>query len=548
MATNVLLSKDPTIIASGIKNAIQADLKDSKKKRAQQGVDYYNYKHDILDNRIFYIDDNNNLKEDKYATNIKIPNAFLNELIDQKVQYLLSNPVEIECDDDQLAKYLEDYYNEDFQLFLNDLLTNGSQKGFEYVYPRTTPDDVIVFQVLDGLKIIPIYDDLNVVQKVLRYYSNDIVKDDKVKTIKTAELYDDKQVMTFEASEKDNYEYIGSQPHILGTNGEEIGGRSYDTIPLYRYQNNQQERTDLEPIKALIDDYDLMNSYLSNNLQSFSDAIYVVRGFEGDSLDKLQMNLRNKKVVGVGDDGGIDVKVVNIPVEGRKTKMEIDSENIYRFGFGFDSSQVGDGNVTNVVIKSRYTRLDMKANKTEVRLRAFLKWSLDLVIADINRKNNTSYNSNQVEFVITRKMLVNENDLANNEKVEADTKSVEVQTLLAAAPLLPDDEVVQMICDIYDLDYDEIQKQLSVKGYTEQPSASDTQEVAEAAQDAAGVKTLNGAQTQSLISIITQYQTNVLTRNQAIQMIIVAIGVSEDQANKLLGDDNVNNTVAGVVS
>ncbi|MGX9822902.1 phage portal protein [Lactococcus lactis] len=469
MATNVLLSKDPTIIASGIKQAIQSDLKDKKKEIAQQGVDYYNYKHDILDNRIFYIDDNNNLKEDKYATNIKIPNAFLNELIDQKVQYLLSNPVEIECDDDKLAEYLEDYYNEDFQLFLNDLLTNGSQKGFEYVYPRTTPDDVIVFQVLDGLKIIPIYDDLNVVQKVLRYYSNDIVKDGKVETIKTAELYDDKEVMTFEAFEKDDYKYIGSQPHILGTNGEEIGGRSYNTIPLYRYQNNQQERTDLEPIKALIDDYDLMNSYLSNNLQSFSDAIYVVRGFEGDSLDKLQMNLRNKKVVGVGDDGGIDEKVVNIPVEGRKTKMEIDSENIYRFGFGFDSSQVGDGNVTNVVIKSRYTRLDMKANKTETRLRAFLKWSLDLVIADINRKNNTSFNSNQVEFVITREMLVNENDLADNKKVEADTKSVEVQTLLAAAPLLPDDEVVQMICDIYDLDYDEIQQQLSVKGYESKP-------------------------------------------------------------------------------
>ena len=111
----------------------------------------------------------------------------------------------------------------------------------------------------------------------------------------------------------------------------------------------------------------------------------------------------------------------------------------------------------------------MKANKTETRLRAFLKWSLGLVIADINRKNNTSYKSNQVEFVITREMLVNENDLANNEKVEADTKSVEVQTLLAAAPLLPDDEVVQMICDIYDLDYDEIQKQLSVKGYEPNP-------------------------------------------------------------------------------
>lgn len=57
------------------------------------------------------------------------------------------------------------------------------------------------------------------------------------------------------------------------------------------------------------------------------------------------------------------------------------------------------------------------------------------------------------------------------------------------------------------------------------------------------VKTLNGAQTQSLISIIVQYQNNILTRQQAIQMIMVAIGVREDQANKLLGDQDVTQAV-----
>ncbi len=53
--------------------------------------------------------------------------------------------------------------------------------------------------------------------------------------------------------------------------------------------------------------------------------------------------------------------------------MEIDKENIYKFGMAFDSTQVGDGNITNIVIKARYTLLNMKANKTEARLRALLE-------------------------------------------------------------------------------------------------------------------------------------------------------------------------------
>ena len=36
---------------------------------------------------------------------------------------------------------------------------------------------------------------------------------------------------------------------------------------------------------------------------------------------------------------------------------------------GFDPTKVGDGNITNVVIQSRYTLLDLKANALEKRLK-----------------------------------------------------------------------------------------------------------------------------------------------------------------------------------
>lgn len=47
-------------------------------------------------------------------------------------------------------------------------------------------------------------------------------------------------------------------------------------------------------------------------------------------------------------------------------------------------------------------------------------------------------------------------------------------------------------------------------------------------------KTLNGAQTQSLISIISQYKQGILTYNQALQIIKTSIGVSQEEAEELL--------------
>jgi len=65
--------------------------------------------------------------------------------------------------------------------------------------------------------------------------------------------------------------------------------------------------------------------------------------------------------------------------------MELDGQNIYRFGMGFNSLQVGDGNITNVVIKSRYSLLDLKCNKKEKQLKKFLKKIVKVVLDEIGK-------------------------------------------------------------------------------------------------------------------------------------------------------------------
>ena len=55
----------------------------------------------------------------------------------------------------------------------------------------------------------------------------------------------------------------------------------------------------------------------------------------------------------------------------------------------------------------------------------------------------------------------------------------------------------------------------------------------EVAEDVAS-KSLNGAQTQSLINIIEQYSQQVISLGQAVNLISVSIGISKEDAKKII--------------
>lgn len=50
-------------------------------------------------------------------------------------------------------------------------------------------------------------------------------------------------------------------------------------------------------------------------------------------------------------------------------------------------------------------------------------------------------------------------------------------------------------------------------------------------------KALNGAQTQSLIAIMSQYSAGELTEGQAVNLISTAIGLSKEKSRAILNGD-----------
>ena len=453
-----------------IKRIIEKEKTSSFQREARVGQNYYDGHNDIEKYKLFYYDSNGNLVEDKTRSNIKISHSFFKELVDQLVQYMLSGTEGyVFSNKPELQEKLDEQFNhnDDFNSEIYDLIEGVSIKGSEYMYLYKDRDEKLKFEVADSLGIAEVRarDTSDNCDYVVRWYVDRFDKDGE--PIRKIEVWD-KEATTFfiEEGDKgiklDENVKINPRPHILTVNLSDgkMFGSGFGYIPFFRMDNNKKRVSDLNLVKSLIDDYDLMNCSLSNNLQDLTEGIFAVKGFEGDSLEELINNVKTKKMIGIAEGGDIDIKTVDIPYEARKIKMEIDEENIYRFGFGFNSSQVGDGNITNIVIKSRYALLDLKCNKLEIRLKQFMRKILKIVLAEINDQNEADYQMNQVYFQFDHEIMSNALENAQISLIDAQEQQARINTLMSLATQLGDKLLMQNICDVLELDYSEVKDML----------------------------------------------------------------------------------------
>ena len=456
-----------------IQKFITADICSKKKRIAAEGQRYYEAEHDILQYRMFYYNADGKLVEDTMRSNSKICHPFFTELTDQLTFHLLSfnkNPIRAKENIDGLQDQLDTYFNARFWREIGDLVTGAYAKGFEYLYGYKGKENRTVFQCADSLGVIEIKasdaDDQQ--DHILYWYIDCIEKGEKVvKKIqdwtKDATLYyvqiDNGKIVPDEEAE------INPRPHIVFTDkntGQKMG-YGYGFIPFWRLDNNRKQFSGLKPIKHLIDDYDLHACSLSNNLVDFDTPLHVVRGFQGHGekgLDELQKNLKTKKIVAVDEEGGVEVHTVDIPYQARKEKLEIDERGIYKFGMGFNASQTGDGNITNVVIQSRYSLLDMKAGKMQDRLEALLEEIIPVVLDEINAEKGTGYEMADIFFDFKRDTITNESENIQNEKIRAETQQIRINTILNMAAEIGEDTVLRKLCDEFDLDYKEVKAEI----------------------------------------------------------------------------------------
>lgn len=456
-----------------IKKFLNQDEASDVKKAAREGQRYYDGQHDILDYRMFYWNADGKLVEDTTRSNAKIPHPFFTELVDQAVQHILSDADGIfKSDDPALQKQLDLYFNdnETFIAELSETITGMQSKGFDYMYCYKGEDNRLTFENADCLGVVEVEgrfaeDGKN--QYIYRYVDR-IDADGKMQ--QKILVMDDENIYYYKQTDKGEIEFddsveLNPKPHFIYK--DEKTGKLYTRtgdlkfVPMFRLENNKKKKGHLNTVKALIDDYDIMASSLSNNLIDFDTPIHVVKGFHGDNLDELQTNLKTKKLIGVDENGGIEVHTVDVPYQARQAKLELDEKNIYRFGMGLNMAGLKDTSATtNIAIKAAYSLLELRCGKIMIQLKKFFRQILKVVIDEINMNDGTDYQPSMVYFSFEPEIMSNAQENAQIKLVEAQEKQVMINLLLSLATYLDNETLMQNICEILDIDYEEIKDKL----------------------------------------------------------------------------------------
>lgn len=459
------------LTVSEIKTFMDSDAASTKKRLAKVGLRYYEGNHDINNYRIFFFDADGKLQEDKTKSNIRISHPFFKLLTDQQAQYMLSaKDGFVKSDIPELQTELDAYFNENesFAAELYELLVGCISKGFEYMYAYKDENDRTAFQTADSIGVVEVREKEtdDGCAYVIFWYIERIGKDNK--KIKRIQVWDKSQTVFYCQEDDGQMELdksieINPRPHILYKKDGDTSTyyEDYGVIPFFRLDNGKKQVSGVKPIKDLIDDYDLMNAGLSNNIQDTNEALYVVRGFQGDNLDELMVNIKNKKHIGVDEEGGVDIKTVDIPVEARKTKMEVDEKNIFRFGMGVNTEALKDTSATtSIAIKSAYANLDLKCDGLLPSLKQFMRKLLKLVLQEINDTQGTDYEQKDIYFTFDREIITNAQENAQIDLTKAQEQQARLTTILNVSTQLGDELTKQLICEALELDYDDIKDKL----------------------------------------------------------------------------------------
>lgn len=459
------------LTVSEIKTFMDSDAASTKKRLAKVGLRYYEGNHDINNYRIFFFDADGKLQEDKTKSNIRISHPFFKLLTDQQAQYMLSaKDGFVKSDIPELQTELDAYFNdnESFAAELYELLVGCISKGFEYMYAYKDENDRTAFQTADSIGVVEVREKEtdDGCAYVIYWYIERIGKDNK--KIKRIQVWDKSQTVFYCQEDDGQIELdksieINPRPHILYKKDGDTSTyyEDYGVIPFFRLDNGKKQVSGVKPIKDLIDDYDLMNAGLSNNIQDTNEALYVVRGFQGDNLDELMVNIKNKKHIGVDEEGGVDIKTVDIPVEARKTKMEVDEKNIFRFGMGVNTEALKDTSATtSIAIKSAYANLDLKCDGLLPSLKQFMRKLLKLVLQEINDTKGTDYEQKDIYFTFDREIITNAQENAQIDLTKAQEQQARMTTILNVSTQLGDELTKQLICEALELDYDDIKDKL----------------------------------------------------------------------------------------
>lgn len=426
-----------------IKDLITSFKTSVKYQKMLQGQKYYKGKHDILKkalNRYYVFDTITKQQIEKTnnnKSNIKIAHKFHKKLVNQKIAYILGKPISITCNKDGEKKTISNAVWERLGIKFENTIKNktkdASNCGLSWIHPEYDRDGNLTFKSYPATEIIPIYDPEteSELRAVIHFYKLIDVANNNEERI-YVEYWTDKEVRFYIETRqgettvfledvsrpRQDYHYITEIFDSTLNEVVEVQKHNWGRVPFIKIVNNEEETTDLEDIKGLIDAYDLINSNYVNTVEDLKEVIWLINGYGAEDVLALIEAIKVNGVARNNDaTGSIDAKTITIPYEAREALLKKLKEHIYEFGRGVDTSNrdIVAQAPSGVALEFLYNDLDLKADDIIPSLKIVIYEMLWYVLDDLKRASKIEKSITPFDFEIkfNKTRIFNELELMN---------------------------------------------------------------------------------------------------------------------------------------
>jgi len=209
----------------------------------------------------------------------------------------------------------------------------------------------------------------------------------------------------------------------------------YGRLPLIPLRANTEARSELTPaIRAKIDAYDCILSDFADNLDRANDVYWVLNNFGGtmDDVAELLEQINRVKAVanlsdGTGSGASAEPHTIEVPYAARRAALEILERSLYQDYMALDMDALTGSSLTNVAIRVATANLNLKADRYEWQVRAFIADLLNLIGCP----------TDDIRF--KRQAIANESETVKD--IAVMRPDIDQRTALRLNPYVPDEEV-----------------------------------------------------------------------------------------------------------
>lgn len=362
----VLETGSEKLLIQFVLNAIQEHKRADKYETAVIADEYFRHlDRTIIDYQKFLYTVTGKVVPDNYSANYKLSSNFFFMFVTQLNQYLLSNG--ISWTNPETAKRLGEDFDERAQHAGERALIGG--ESFSFV----NYDHVEVF---DYQEFKPLYDEENgALCAGIRFWQIDATKPLR------AILYDIDGYTQFVwesglgrvRDPKTPYKITAKKTDIGGV--ENYEGTNYPTFPIVPFFGINKQ-SELVGRREQIDCYDLIKSGFANNVDEASLIYWTITGAGGMrdmDLAKFVERIKTVHAASVGDGQEVASHSVEAPYNSREALLDRLRNDLYDDFMALDVKHIASGSVVTAQIEAAYQPLDIKANKYEYCVLAYLR-------------------------------------------------------------------------------------------------------------------------------------------------------------------------------